>query len=151
MNSAFTFKQVLNSEQSVPVIAMFWFGQILVLGYWFRAVEATACLFGVESGSTGGSMFVEPTAQHPGCQEDNSYKWRVWILDGTFDKVNDVYLWNSMWTMFSSSTSVGMQVNTYLVFQNTSCLKTDRFHVLEVLGTFWPLHTLVGLSLVSAM
>jgi len=107
MNSAFTFKQVLNSEQSVLVIAMFWFGQILLLGYWFRAVEATACLFGVESGTTGGIMYVKPTAEHPGCQEDNSFRWKVWILDGFFDKVNDVYLWNSMWTMFSSSTSVG--------------------------------------------
>ena len=109
MNSAFTFKQVLNSEQAVVVIALFWFGQILLLGYWFRAVEATACLFGVDSGSTAQGDYLEPTAVHPGCQEENSYQWRVWIIDGNFDKVNDMYLWNAMWSMFSSSTSVGIE------------------------------------------
>lgn len=110
MNSAFTFKQVLNSEQAVVVIALFWFVQILLLGYWFRAVEATACLFGVDSGSTARGDYLEPTAAHPGCQEENSYQWRVWIIDGNFDKVNDMYLWNAMWSMFSSSTSVGIEI-----------------------------------------
>ena len=67
MNSAFTFKQVLNSDQAMPVIVSFWLLQILVFGYWFRAVESTACLFGIQSGSTGEIFLTEPTAEHAGC------------------------------------------------------------------------------------
>ena len=45
MNSAFTFKQVLNSEQALPCICTTWCLMILLFGYWFRAAEASGCLF----------------------------------------------------------------------------------------------------------
>ena len=58
----------LNSEQAMPFIIAIWMIQILVLGYWFRAMESTACLFGLPTGSTAEIFFTSPTAEHLGCQ-----------------------------------------------------------------------------------
>ena len=31
----------------------------------------------------------------------------MWLLSGPFEKINDGYLWNAMWAIFSCSTTVG--------------------------------------------
>ena len=87
MNSAFCFKEILNSDSALHVITMFWLIILLVLGYWFRAVESTACLFGVTQNrndtsvgfasdfSSSASLAVSPvlymletTSLHEGCK-----------------------------------------------------------------------------------
>jgi hypothetical protein len=82
MNSAFCFKEILNSDSALHVITIFWFIMLLVLGYWFRAVESTACLFGAtvdktsvgfasdfgSNSSLAGSPVLETTSLHEGCK-----------------------------------------------------------------------------------
>lgn len=72
-------------------------------GYWFRAAELTACHFGYTD-EYGQKI---ATAVDSRCKEENARIWTVWLLSGPFEKINDGYLWNAMWAIFSCSTTVG--------------------------------------------
>ena len=47
------------------------------------------------------------TALDHRCQDTNAKVWSVWLSKGVFEKINDDYLWNSMWAIFSITTTVG--------------------------------------------
>ena len=74
----------------------------LLPGYWFRAAELTACQFGYVK--DGVEYLVE---SDPRCDQPNARIWTVWQLKGPFEKVNDTYLWNAMWAIYSITTTVG--------------------------------------------
>ena len=94
MDSAFALKRILNGPHAMAFICYFWILTFFVTGYWFRAAEVTACLF--------------TTSVSPECKESRA---KVWILGsstaGEFQKENDLYVWNAMWGMFITATSVG--------------------------------------------
>jgi len=94
MHSAFAFKRIMNSRSAFRDIGIAWAMSFLWTGYWFRAAEVNACLFA--------------SAVSPECQQEIA---RVWRLESgsanAFEKVNDLYLWNSLWGMFITATSVG--------------------------------------------
>lgn len=97
MGSAFAFKIVLNNEsRALRFIAVIWAFTFLLCAFWFRAAEFTACLL--------------PSAKSAVC---NTRQAKFWSLgapedaDAEFEKVNDGYIWNALWGMFITSTSVG--------------------------------------------
>jgi hypothetical protein len=45
----FALKRVLHSKQAALAIIVAWVMLLLVISYWFRCVELTACLFGTEN------------------------------------------------------------------------------------------------------
>jgi hypothetical protein len=95
IGSAFAIKRMLNSWYSLVYLTALWFSLLFLLAYWFRAVEVTACqLPGVPNSERN------PRCDAPGASE--------WYMSGNaFKKVNDYYLYNSMWFMIITSTSVG--------------------------------------------
>ena len=100
LNSAFTIKLLLNGRYAVHFIAILWLILLLISGYWFRAVELTACQFG--------------TSKNPNCGNDNAKRWIIDFGAGSLSgqpnyltKVNDPYLQNALWSMFQASTTVG--------------------------------------------
>ena len=94
MNSAFALKRILNGHDAMLVIGCFWASSFLITGYWFRAVEISAC--GLQ------------TTTNPLC---NVRAAKFWTLESDssneFEKRNDLYLWNAFWGMFITATSVG--------------------------------------------
>jgi len=101
MDSAFVLKRILNSPQAFGFIAGVWLLLLLVSSYWFRCFELSACFFG--------------SSQYPLCE---SLEAKVWVLDfqgehnttvnvDAFEKVNDLYIQNALWAMFTTSTTVG--------------------------------------------
>ena len=64
---------------------------VIVLGYWFRLSEVTACQL--------------PGVTDPRCLLDNA-KW--WSMDGfeVFEKKNDLYLQNGAWAVFMTTFTV---------------------------------------------
>ncbi|EKX31032.1 hypothetical protein GUITHDRAFT_149535 [Guillardia theta CCMP2712] len=101
MDSAFVLKRILNSPQAFSFIAALWLLLIVIAGYWFRCLELSACFFG--------------TSQHPLCESEEA---KVWVMSfhgehntttnaEAFEKVNDLYIQNAMWAMFTTSTTVG--------------------------------------------
>lgn len=99
IDSKFALKRVLNSWQAVWFLTTFWAMLLVIMGYWYRSAEVSACLF--------------PNASHPTCQEDNAKRW---TLDGSsyFDKTNDLYLQNSIWfapSLFLKEGAQSMLIN----------------------------------------
>ena len=95
MSSAFAFKVIMNDELlSLVFIAACWSLCFLLTGYWFRAAEFSACLL--------------PTAESLQCNDRHARVWRLESdIAAEFEKSNDPYLWNAMWGMFTTSTTVG--------------------------------------------
>ena len=93
MNSAFAFKGIMNGPAAIAYVGFFWVLSIFVTGYWFRAAEVSACLFS--------------TAVSPEC---NYYSAKHWVAGSGFsaaEKTNDLYIWNALWGVFITATSVG--------------------------------------------
>jgi len=95
MGSGFALKVILNDEvMSMVFIAICWSLCFLLTGYWFRAAEFSACLL--------------PTATRVECDDRHAKFWRLESdISAEFQKRNDPYLWNAMWGMFTTSTTVG--------------------------------------------
>jgi hypothetical protein len=111
MNAAFAFKQALNSDAALTYIALCWGMQIILFGYWMRAAEGTACLFGVSEDLAARELpgfMSNTTALHAECQEEHVYTWK-YLWDRIFDesysvpKLNNLYLWEYMWNVFGAS------------------------------------------------
>ena len=91
MDSSLALKRLLNGFQSFVFIGLLWMLTIVVLGYWYRLFEVTSCLLS--------------SSKHEVCKEESA---KVWNLYGkVFVKENDLYLQNSFWFMFVTSTTVG--------------------------------------------
>jgi len=95
IGSAFAIKRMLNSWYSLAYLTTIWFCLLFLLSYWFRAVEVTACqLPGIPASE------LNPRCASPGASEWN-------VAGSSFLKVNDYYMYNAMWFMIVTSTSVG--------------------------------------------
>jgi len=93
MNSAFAFKCIMNGPMAILYVGFFWILSIFVAGYWYRAAEVSACLFN--------------TTVSPEC---NQYAATHWVSGSDLiakEKTNDLYLWNALWGVFITGTSVG--------------------------------------------
>jgi len=91
MNSALALKRLLSGFKSVFFIGVIWCFTLGVLGYWYRLFEVTACKF--------------EHSTHSICDTDEAQYWT--LFGTTFRKENDLYLQNSLWFMFVTSTTVG--------------------------------------------
>lgn len=65
MNFAHAVKRVLNADYAALIILVSWLFSAVVFGYWFKALESTACLF--------------KSAQHPHCNSDQAKYW--WLFE----------------------------------------------------------------------
>mmetsp|Transcript_16133 Transcript_16133/g.25035 ORF Transcript_16133/g.25035 Transcript_16133/m.25035 type:complete len:335 (-) Transcript_16133:169-1173(-) len=91
IGSSFAIKKALNSWYAIVYIALAWTVSCVLLAYMFRSVEISACLL--------------DNSPHPNCNEAAA---RHWSIHGTeFDKTNDLFLYNSIWFMFITTTTVG--------------------------------------------
>ena len=95
MGSAFAAKVIMNNTAaSMLFIGSCWAVTYILTGYWFRAAEISACLL--------------PSAKHPLCSDERARLWRIESdAASEFEKTNDLYVWNAMWCMLITSTSVG--------------------------------------------
>ena len=110
MGNAFAFKVLLNNESfALRFIGCVWALSFLLCAFWFRAAESSACL--VISVETNLTM-----ASSPECKKPNARLWSLvsehgvnatTATDNRFEKINDLYLWNALWAMFVTSTSLG--------------------------------------------
>ena len=95
IGSAFAIKRMLNSWYSLVYLTAIWFCLLFLLAYWFRAVEVTACqLPGIPASELNTK-----------CDSNGASEWNV--AGTSFQKVNDYYMYNAMWVMIVTSTSVG--------------------------------------------
>jgi len=91
MNSGLALKRLLSGFKSVFFIGVIWCFTLAVLGYWYRLFESTACKFDYST--------------HEICDTEEAQYWT--LFGTTFRKENDLYLQNSLWFMFVTSTTVG--------------------------------------------
>lgn len=95
IGTSFAIKRMLNSWYAIVYLALAWFAILFLLAYWFRAVEITACqLPGIPA-----------EEMHERCLEQGATEWG--IGRNAFTKVNDYYMYNAIWFMIVTSTSVG--------------------------------------------
>jgi hypothetical protein len=95
IGSGFAVKRMLHSWLAVFYLGGMWFGFLFLLAYWFRAVEVTACQL----------PGIPESLRNPWCDTEGAKEWTVGV--STFSKVNDYYMYNAMWFMCVTSTSVG--------------------------------------------
>lgn len=90
LNSIYVLKRLTNDWMSVFYLCVTWVGVVVILGYWYRSVEITACLLG-------------EWAQDPRCNEPGA---TVWSLEAgvEFTKYNDVQMFNAIWLTFIVAT-----------------------------------------------
>jgi hypothetical protein len=90
---SFAFKRIFSDIAAGLFLSLTWGVLLLVIAYWYRASEVTAC--------TLTAALPDPRCDAVGA--------RVWTLDGvsTFTKVNDLYMWNAVWAAFMTTTTVG--------------------------------------------
>ncbi|KAJ1487095.1 hypothetical protein T484DRAFT_1787673 [Baffinella frigidus] len=123
LGSAYAFKVLMKGpfiivmmkgNYAAPFIIVLWGFSICLSSYWFRLSESTACLF----------KFVED----PRCEDENAKIWGLGNTAHTFEKknssvrsseearstppapgpsVNDPWIWNAMWIMWATASSVG--------------------------------------------
>uniref|UniRef100_A0A7S0WHU2 Potassium channel domain-containing protein n=1 Tax=Hemiselmis tepida TaxID=464990 RepID=A0A7S0WHU2_9CRYP len=94
LGKEFAFKLMLNGWGAIWYIAGAWCFFVVLLGYWFRMFEISAC--GPEFAQTG----------NPACLEQSAITWTVAGV-GTFPQTNNIYLWNAVWGIFVTTTTVG--------------------------------------------
>ncbi len=100
LGAIFAFKKLFNGWIGVACVAIMWSLSLVILAYWFRATEATACLFA--------------SAKHHMCATESA---RMWTSDGLnfYEKTNDMYYPNAMWMMYvTSATGMCMYVLVYV-------------------------------------
>jgi hypothetical protein len=112
LDTIFSLKQMLSARGALRGICATWALTLVILGYWLRAVENTACQFGLPhptalSSHASAEGPQASTALHARCLEHNARFWTVHSIVGEQEKVNDPYLWNFVWYAFSTSTTVG--------------------------------------------
>ena len=90
---SFAFKRIFSDIAAGLFLSLMWGVLLLVIAYWYRASEVTACT-------------LTAALPDPRCDADGA---KVWSLDGvsTFTKVNDLYMWNAVWAAFMTTTTVG--------------------------------------------
>ena len=94
---------ILNGPYAVPFIIVLWFGCIVWTAYLFRLLESTACEF---------EYHVDPR-----CEDENALIWTLGNTADYFEKKNDYWIWNSLWIMWATTSSVGygdMTATTHL-------------------------------------
>ena len=91
LQSQYAFKHLLNSWMSVVYIAFTWLFWICLSAYWYRTFELTACN-------------LETTLSEI-CKEERALEWV--IGDDVFVPEKTIYIQNSLWLMFVTSTTVG--------------------------------------------
>lgn len=92
LQSSFAVKVMFDGWFAAFYVAHLWLFLMVVLGYWYRSAEITACFF--------------ESATHSTCDETEATQW---TSDGVnfFEKTNDFYISNAAWAMFVTATSVG--------------------------------------------
>jgi len=95
LGKEFAFKLMLNGWGAIWYIAGAWCFFVVLLGYWFRMFEISAC---------GQEEFYQ--TGNPACDEDSAITWTVAGV-GTFPQTNNIYMWNAIWCIFVTTTTVG--------------------------------------------
>jgi hypothetical protein len=91
MESFWVIKRIVNSW-SAPIYAAFaWTLSIFFFGYVYRCTEATACNFNY--------------TKHDACLQQNAQQWTIY--GSVLEKSHDLFIWNAMWLIFVSMTTVG--------------------------------------------
>ena len=93
MDSAFAFKCIMQGPTAIMYAGLFWIIGIFLTGYWFRAAEVTACFF--------------KTTVSAECNKESAKLWVTGSGYSTFEKSNDMYIWNALWGCFITGASVG--------------------------------------------
>jgi len=90
-DSRFVFKRMANSWSAGLYVTGGWLGFMILFGYLFRSAEITACLL--------------QHTLHTDCMKPNA---TTWVTYGkVLFKTNDFFLWNAIWFVFVTMTTVG--------------------------------------------
>ena len=90
-NSVYAIKIMLRGATGLLTIAVMWFSSIIMIAYWYRAAEITACSLN--------------TTLHPKCQLERAHTWSLYGSE--FHHNNEVFLWDAIWLMFISTLTIG--------------------------------------------
>ena len=91
IGSFYVLKSLLEGWKGFQFVAFAWIFSMLVLGYFFRAFETSACLF--------------PYHDHPSCFLPEAVLWK--IDSGSLEKESILVRYSdALWAMFITSTSV---------------------------------------------
>ncbi|EKX41294.1 hypothetical protein GUITHDRAFT_142197 [Guillardia theta CCMP2712] len=92
IGSFYVLKSLLEGWKGFQFVTFAWMFSMLVLGYFFRAFETSACLF--------------PFHDHPSCFLPEAVLWQ--IDSGSLEKESILVRYSdALWAMFITSTSVG--------------------------------------------
>ena len=112
-DSLFALKVLLNGDLGSLFIAFIWLSGVVIMAYWYRSAEITACNFpeGLTNGTIVGRLVGTgenwkgvhiPISE---CLRDEA---RTWIIYGQeVDPLNDLAVSNALWCMFITTATVG--------------------------------------------
>ena len=103
IGASFALKRAFSSWRAPLYVMCAWAFSVLVLGYWFRSVEVTACQ----------DYALAADAASAAARGDSHHfleaRATAWTVDGArfFNKTNDLYIQNAMFLVMITSAAVG--------------------------------------------